>query len=51
MQQRQKETPSQSKIQTPVKAKSVQTAPILLDEKALRQIAGGVTPAGPNGNW
>ena len=50
MQQRQKAAPTPSKPQAKVNAKPAKAAPVVLDEKALRQIAGGVTH-GPNGGW
>ncbi len=51
MQQRQKAVPTPSRNHPPEKAKTVKTAPVVvLDEKALRQVAGGVT-CGPKGGW
>ena len=51
MQQRPKATPVPSGPSPKAKAQSVPTKPIALDEKTLRQIAGGVSPSGPNGTW
>jgi hypothetical protein len=50
MQQRQKAVPPPSKPRQPVQAKGTKTTPIAVDEKALRQIAGGLM-SGPNGGW
>jgi hypothetical protein len=51
MQQHQKAVPTPSQNRQPEKAdKTVKTAPIVLDEKALRQIAGGLTQS-PNSGW
>jgi hypothetical protein len=53
MQQRQKATPTPSKSDSSAKSKSAKAAPVVLDEKALRHIAGGMsgTARGPNGGW
>ena len=51
MQQRPKATPVPSRPSPQAKAKPAPTKPIALDEKALRQIAGGVNLSGPNGTW
>ena len=50
MQKHQKAIPTPSKTSQPAKSKTVRTAPVVLDEKALRQVAGGVLQ-GPNGGW
>jgi len=51
MQQRPKTTPTLIRPHSKAKASPVPTKPIALDEKTLRQVVGGVTPAGPNGSW
>lgn len=50
MQQHQNAVPTPSQNRQPEKAETVKTVPVVLDEKALRQIAGGLTQA-PNTNW
>lgn len=50
MQKHQKAVPIPGKTRQPAKSKTVRTAPVVLDEKALRQVAGGL-PLGPNGGW
>ena len=50
MQQRQKAVPTLPKTPAPTTFKSIKRAPLLLDEKAMRQIAGGVTDS-PHGSW
>ncbi|MGH8795611.1 MAG: hypothetical protein ACREXI_01030 [Caldimonas sp.] len=53
MQQRQKAVPTPSKSESSAQSKSKKAAPVVLDERALRHIAGGMsgTARGPNGGW
>jgi hypothetical protein len=53
MQQRQKATPTPSKSESSAQSKPAKAVPVVLDEKALRHIAGGMsgTARGPNGGW
>ncbi|HEX7438678.1 MAG TPA: hypothetical protein VF319_01150 [Caldimonas sp.] len=50
MQQHQKAVPTPSQNRLPETAKTAKTAPVVLDEKALRQVAGGITES-PKGGW
>jgi hypothetical protein len=52
MQQRPKAAPTPSKTTNLATAKAARPAPIVLDEKALRQIAGGMLESNsPKGGW
>ena len=49
MQQRQKAPPTPCKTQAPAQSQPAKSTPVVIDERALRQIAGGVQA--PNGSW
>jgi hypothetical protein len=53
MQQRQKSQATPSKTTQPTnQVKGARPAPLVLDEKTLRQIGGGLSaPHSPNGGW
>jgi hypothetical protein len=50
MQQRHKAVPTPGKTFPSGNSKTAKTSPVVLDEKALRQVAGGMA-AGPKGGW
>jgi hypothetical protein len=52
MQQRKSTSRPTDKAASPVPAAPSKPAPVVLDEKALRQVAGGMNvPMSPNGGW
>lgn len=44
-------TPSSVPSQAPSQSSPNDRAPVPLDAEALRQVSGGITTAGPTGNW
>jgi hypothetical protein len=50
-QKRQPITPRSTGKTTQIKPPAVKSGPVPLTEQSLKQVAGGTSPAGPNGGW